>query len=109
LSSGSSKKTRATLLLEHEQRPLDQADRRIGDVAVFRGEIGRPRRQVLKRRLQVLEINQRQLPSSAILKAMLSTPSLRFISRESSSVPISEIVARIEVPCSPNGSQKITG
>ena len=43
---------------------------------------------------------------------MLSTPScmsLRSIKRDSSSGPISEIVARIGWPCSPNTSQKITG
>ena len=43
---------------------------------------------------------------------MLMTPScasVRFISRDSSSGPISETVARIGWPCSPNRSQKITG
>ena len=50
--------------------------------------------------------------SPAILKAMLSTPSwasLRSISRDSSSAPISETVVLIGNPCLPNRSQKITG
>ena len=47
------------LLLQHEQRALNGADRGLGDVAVFRGELAGTRREVLQQRLQVLEIEQR--------------------------------------------------
>src|SRR5918994_1308602 len=50
--------------------------------------------------------------SSAMRKAMLSTPScvsFRSRSRESSSGPISDTVARTRCPCSPKRSQNTTG
>ena len=52
---------RAPLLLQHQQRALDRTDRGLGDVAVFGGEGVGARSQILKQRLQVLEIDQRQL------------------------------------------------
>jgi hypothetical protein len=48
------------LLLQHEQRALDGADRGLGDVAVFRGQCVGARGEILEQRLQVLEVEQRQ-------------------------------------------------
>src|SRR6478672_3371766 len=61
IESGLAEEMRTALLLQHQQRALDRADRRFGDVAVFRGERVGPRRQILEQRLQVLEIDERHI------------------------------------------------
>ena len=49
------------LLLQHEQRALDRADRSLGDIAVFGRELAGAIGQVLQQVLHVLEIDDRQL------------------------------------------------
>ena len=82
------------------------------DIAVARADLVGALGDVGEQRLQILQVEQQQPLLVGDRKAMLMTPScasLRFISRDSSSGPISETVARIGWPCSPNRSQKITG
>ena len=51
---------RAALLLEHQQRPLDGANRLLADIAVACADLGRPLRHVGEHRLQVLHVEQRE-------------------------------------------------
>ena len=108
---------RAALVLQHQQLALDGADGRgLRDVAVSAvGAVSvgmlRPTNEPSIAR-RSLRSSSSSPCSSATRKAMLSTPSwtsLRSISRDSSSGPISEMVARIGWPCSPNRSQNTTG
>jgi len=50
-----------SLLLEHKQRALNRSNRGLSNIPVFRGELAGAISQVLQQRLQVLEIEQRQL------------------------------------------------
>src|SRR5262249_17820916 len=100
------------LLLEHQQRALDRPDRGLGDIPVFRGELTGAISQVLQQRLQVLEIEQRQLFVVGDFEGDIEHAffaSLRSIRRDRRSGPNSETVARIGWPFSPNRSQKMTG
>ena len=50
----------AALLLEDEERALDRADRRLGDVAVAGGELAGALGDIGEKRLQVLEVEEQQ-------------------------------------------------
>src|SRR5688500_3420150 len=95
------------LLLEHEERALDRADRGLGDVPVFRGEVV-AHGQILKQRLQVLEIEERQLLVVGDLESDIEHALLRVVKiHKTREQQWSHL--RDRRPDRANRSQKITG
>ena len=75
-SAGSPKKFVAALLLQHQQRALDRADRGLGDIAVLRGDlVGACSAMLTSSDCRSFRSSSSSPSSSAMRKAMLSTPS----------------------------------